>query len=94
MKGTKLFGAQFRILDQHNQKMHVDPEAYIEFEQDLGRREPGRRLRPVATCSFIPTTVPRAISHSTRGYRAERNLSFISAKLYARQRGDATAVRS
>jgi LmbE family N-acetylglucosaminyl deacetylase len=40
MKGTKLFGAQFKILDQYNQKMHVDPEAYIEFNKTLAAENP------------------------------------------------------
>ncbi|MGA2987541.1 MAG: PIG-L family deacetylase [Terriglobia bacterium] len=40
MKGTRLFGAQFKILDQHNQKMHVDPEAYIQFNQTLAAENP------------------------------------------------------
>jgi LmbE family N-acetylglucosaminyl deacetylase len=40
MKGTKLFGAQFKILDQHNQKMHVDPEAYIQFNKTLAAESP------------------------------------------------------
>ena len=40
MKGTKLFGAQFKILDQHNQKMHVDPEAYIQFNKTLAAENP------------------------------------------------------
>jgi LmbE family N-acetylglucosaminyl deacetylase len=40
MKGTKLFGARFKILDQHNQKMHVDPEAYIQFNKTLAAENP------------------------------------------------------
>ena len=40
MKGNKLLGAQFRVLDQHNQKMHVDPEAYIEFDKTLAAENP------------------------------------------------------
>ena len=40
MRGTKLFGARFKILDQHNQKMHVDPEAYIEFNKTLATENP------------------------------------------------------
>ena len=40
MRGTKLFGAQFKILDQHNQKMRVDPETYIEFNKTLAAENP------------------------------------------------------
>lgn len=40
IRGTGLFGAQFKILDQHNQKMHVDPEAYIKFNKTLGAENP------------------------------------------------------
>jgi LmbE family N-acetylglucosaminyl deacetylase len=40
MRGTKLFGARFKILNQHNQKMHVDPEAYIEFNKTLATENP------------------------------------------------------
>jgi LmbE family N-acetylglucosaminyl deacetylase len=39
-RGTKLFGAQYRVLDQHNQKMHVDAESYIEFEKTLAAENP------------------------------------------------------
>ena len=40
VKGTGLLGAQFKVLDQHNQKMHVDPEAYIKFNKDLAAENP------------------------------------------------------
>ena len=40
MKGTRLLGAQFKILDQHNQKMHVDPEAYMQFNKTLAAENP------------------------------------------------------
>lgn len=39
-RGTSLFGARFRILDQNNQKMHVDPEAYIAFNKTLAAEHP------------------------------------------------------
>ena len=40
MRGTKLFGATLKILDQHNQKMHVDPESYDEFNKTLAAEKP------------------------------------------------------
>jgi LmbE family N-acetylglucosaminyl deacetylase len=40
VRGTKRFGAQFKILDQHNQKMRVDPETYIAFNQTLAAEHP------------------------------------------------------
>ena len=40
MRGTKLFGARLKILDQHNQKMRVDPESYIEFDKTLAAENP------------------------------------------------------
>lgn len=40
MRGTKLFGATLRILNQHNQKMHVDPETYDEFNKTLAPENP------------------------------------------------------
>ncbi len=40
IKGTKLLGAQFKILDQHNQKMHVDAESYIAFDKTLAAEKP------------------------------------------------------
>ncbi len=40
MRGTKLFGARFRILDQNNQKMRVDPETYMEFNKTLAAENP------------------------------------------------------
>ena len=39
-RGTKLFGARLKILDQHNQKMRVDPETYIEFNKTLAAENP------------------------------------------------------
>jgi LmbE family N-acetylglucosaminyl deacetylase len=40
MRGTKLFGAQLKILNQHNQKMRVDPETYDEFNKTLAAETP------------------------------------------------------
>jgi LmbE family N-acetylglucosaminyl deacetylase len=40
MRGTKLFGARLKVLDQHNQKMRVDPETYIEFDKTLAAENP------------------------------------------------------
>lgn len=40
MKGTKLFGSRLKVLDQHNQKMRVDPETYIAFDKTLGAENP------------------------------------------------------
>src|SRR5689334_704640 len=40
MRGTKLFGASLKILNQHNQKMHVDPETYDEFNKTLALEKP------------------------------------------------------
>lgn len=40
IRGVKLIGAQFKILDQHNQNMHVDPEAYDEFNRSLAVENP------------------------------------------------------
>lgn len=39
-RGTKLFGARLRVLDQHNQKMRVDPETYIAFNKTLAAENP------------------------------------------------------
>jgi LmbE family N-acetylglucosaminyl deacetylase len=39
-RGTKLFGATLKILNQHNQKMHVDPETYDEFNNTLAAEKP------------------------------------------------------
>ena len=39
-KGTQLFGSRLRVLDQHNQKMHVDPESYISFNRILAAENP------------------------------------------------------
>jgi LmbE family N-acetylglucosaminyl deacetylase len=40
MRGTKLFGARLKILNQHNQKMHVDPETYDQFNKTLAVESP------------------------------------------------------
>jgi LmbE family N-acetylglucosaminyl deacetylase len=40
MKGTKIFGSRLQVLGQHNQKMVVDPETYIEFDKTLGAENP------------------------------------------------------
>ena len=40
MKGTKLIGARFQVLDQHNQKMRVDPETYDEFNKTISAENP------------------------------------------------------
>jgi LmbE family N-acetylglucosaminyl deacetylase len=40
MQGTKIIGAQFRVLDQHNQEMHVDPQAYLQFNKTLAAENP------------------------------------------------------
>ena len=40
MRGTALLGAQFKVLDQHNQKMRVDPETYIAFNKTLAAENP------------------------------------------------------
>ena len=40
MRGIKIIGAQYKVLDQHNQKMHVDPDAYDEFNQTLSAENP------------------------------------------------------
>lgn len=40
MRGTKLFGARLKVLDQHNQKMVVDPETYMEFDKTLAAENP------------------------------------------------------
>ncbi len=40
MKGTKLIGAQLKVLDQNNQKMRVDPETYMEFNKTLAAEKP------------------------------------------------------
>jgi LmbE family N-acetylglucosaminyl deacetylase len=39
-RGTKIIGAQFKILNQQNQKMRVDPETYIEFNNTIGAENP------------------------------------------------------
>jgi len=39
-RGTQLFGAQFKVLEQHNQKMRVDPETYLEFNKTLAAENP------------------------------------------------------
>lgn len=40
MRGVKLIGARLKVLDQHNQKMVVDPETYIEFDKTLAAENP------------------------------------------------------
>jgi LmbE family N-acetylglucosaminyl deacetylase len=40
MKGTKIIGARMKVLDQHNQKMVVSPETYIEFDKTLAAENP------------------------------------------------------
>ncbi len=40
MRGTKIIGAQFKVLDQHNQNMRVDPETYDEFNKTLSAENP------------------------------------------------------
>ena len=40
MRGTKLIGARMKVLDQHNQKMRVDAETYIEFDKTLAAENP------------------------------------------------------
>lgn len=40
VRGTQIIGASFRVLDQSNQKMHVDPESYIEFNKTLAAEIP------------------------------------------------------
>jgi LmbE family N-acetylglucosaminyl deacetylase len=40
MRGTKLFGAQLKVLNQNNQKMHVDPDSYAEFSKTLAAEAP------------------------------------------------------
>jgi LmbE family N-acetylglucosaminyl deacetylase len=40
MRGTKLFGSRMRVLDQHNQKMRVDAETYIQFDKTLAAENP------------------------------------------------------
>ena len=39
-RGTKIIGAQFKILDQHNQAMRVDPETYLAFNKTLAAENP------------------------------------------------------
>lgn len=40
VKGTKIIGAQFKVLDQHNQNMRVDTETYLEFNKTLAAENP------------------------------------------------------
>jgi LmbE family N-acetylglucosaminyl deacetylase len=40
IRGTKIIGAQLKILNQHNQNMRVDPETYAEFNQTLSAENP------------------------------------------------------
>jgi len=40
VQGTKIIGAQFRVLDQHNQEMHVDSQSYLQFNKTLAAEKP------------------------------------------------------
>jgi LmbE family N-acetylglucosaminyl deacetylase len=40
VRGTQIIGAQFKILDQHNQEMHVDPQSYLQFNKTLAAEKP------------------------------------------------------
>ena len=40
VRGIKLIGAQFKILNQHNQDMRVDAETYIDFSKTLSAAKP------------------------------------------------------
>jgi len=40
LRATKIIGAQFKILNQRNQNMRVDPETYDEFNQTLSAEKP------------------------------------------------------
>jgi LmbE family N-acetylglucosaminyl deacetylase len=40
VRATKIFGAQFKVLNQHNQKMRVDPETYDDFTKTLAAENP------------------------------------------------------
>ncbi|MGI8959452.1 MAG: PIG-L deacetylase family protein [Bryobacteraceae bacterium] len=39
-RGTKIIGAQFKILNQHNQNMRVDPQVYDDFNKTLAPENP------------------------------------------------------
>ena len=40
VRGTQIIGAQFKILDQHNQEMHVDRQSYLQFNKTLAAQQP------------------------------------------------------
>jgi LmbE family N-acetylglucosaminyl deacetylase len=40
MRGIKIIGAHFKVLDQHNQNMRVDAETYDEFNQTISAESP------------------------------------------------------
>jgi LmbE family N-acetylglucosaminyl deacetylase len=40
MRGIKIIGAQFKILDQHNQEMRVDPQTYLKFNKTFAAEKP------------------------------------------------------
>lgn len=40
MRGTKIIGAQFKVLNQHNQNMRIDPEVYDDFNKTLAPENP------------------------------------------------------
>jgi LmbE family N-acetylglucosaminyl deacetylase len=40
MRGTKIIGAQFKVLNQHNQNMRIDPETYDDFNKTLSAENP------------------------------------------------------
>jgi len=40
VRGTQIIGAQFKILDQHNQEMHVDRQSYLQFNKTLAAVKP------------------------------------------------------
>ena len=40
VRGTRIIGAQFKVLNQHNQNMRVDPETYDAFNRTLAAEKP------------------------------------------------------
>jgi LmbE family N-acetylglucosaminyl deacetylase len=40
IRGTKIIGAQFKTLNQHNQNMRVDPQVYDDFNKTLAAENP------------------------------------------------------
>lgn len=40
MRGMKIIGSHYKVLNQHNQKMHVDPDAYDDFNATLSAEKP------------------------------------------------------